>query len=91
MTAQTREKVAEMVLQAPSIPASDKAELVEWLADDGGEETISFEAAAKRLGVAHYRLYRLCVEGELRTRKIVTVKTAVTVASLEAYIAKGGK
>ena len=81
-----------MVLNAPTIPAHEKAELLEWFAGgDGDEDTISFDAVANKLHKQHYQVYRLAIDGELRTRKIFTVKTVVTGESFRAYLAKHGK
>jgi hypothetical protein len=81
-----------MVLNAPNVPAPDKAELLELLAGDSNdEETISFNAAAAKLGTQLYNVYKLAAEGELRTRKLFTVKTAITMASFREYLAKHGK
>jgi len=92
MTTQARETILQMVLNAPNVPAPDKAELLELLAGDSNdEETISFNAAADKLGLPIYHAYRLAAEGELRTRKLFTVKTAITMASFREYLAKHGK
>lgn len=92
MTTKTRDTAIQLVLSSPDIPAPDKTELLELLAGDSNdEETISFNAAADKLGVGIYHAYRLAAEGELRTRKLFTVKTVVTMASFRAYLAKHGK
>lgn len=92
MTTKTRDTAIQLVLSSPDIPATEKAELLELLAGDSSdEETISFNAAAAKLGTQLYNVYKLAAEGELRTRKLFTVKTAITMASFREYLAKHGK
>ena len=94
MTNKTRDTAVQMVLNAPDIPASEKAELLELLAgdgDEGEEETIGFNAASQTLGIQLYNVYRLAAVGELKIRKFYTVKTALTAESVRDYLAKHGK
>ena len=92
MTTKTRDTAIQLVLSSPDIPATEKAELLELLAGESNdEETISFNAVADKLGLPIYHAYRLAAEGELRTRKLFTVKTAITMASFRDYLARHGK